>query len=195
MSSPRIPLKAKVLFVVLLALLVVLAYLSAGLINNLLEGLIGGDLQTRFGTPVVEEFLKSLGLLVLTLIYLKRVRLGFLESLEVNYMIGFLLGGLFGVLENVFTYEFFTGLRSVTSLIHALATGIIGIGFYFVISEGVKGVKKLFSTYLIAILIHSTWNNLVSIESIIPLATMAITITIIGLTTFWCSYYRYQVKK
>lgn len=195
MSSTQISLKAKVSFVISLILLVIVAYLAAGLINNLVEEVVGGDLQARFGAPIVEEFLKSLGLLVLALIYLKKARLGFLESLEFNYMIGFLLGGLFGVLENWFTYGFFTGFRSATPLIHALGTGIIGIGFYFIVSEGRKGIKKLLSTYLIAILIHSTWNNLASIQSIIPLEIMAITITITSLATFGYSYYRYQMKK
>ncbi len=67
----------------------------------------------------------------------------FLESFEANYIIGYLSGSLFGILENFFVYGFFTGFRSATPLMHGLGTGIIGIGYYFIITDSKLGALNL----------------------------------------------------
>jgi len=161
--NSRSPSRKKLLFGVLLCLLFALGFLLAGPINSFLEWLAGEEIQANLGAPIVEEILKSLGFLVLAVIYLREGRPGFLESIELDYMIGYLLGGLFGSLENYFVYGFFTGLRSVTPLLHAFGTGIIGVGYYFVIQDCKSGIKKLILAYLAAILLHSLWNTLASV--------------------------------
>lgn len=170
------------------------AIILSGSINSFFEGILGENAQASFEAPVVEELLKPLGLLLLAIVSVKKSRLKFLESIEVNYMIGFIIGGLFGFYENYSVYGFFSGFRSATPLLHAFGTGIVAIGIYFMITDGRKGVNKLVLTYIAAVSIHMLWNNVASVGSRIVLAAIAISVTIIGLAMFLYFYFRYQWK-
>lgn len=182
--NTRLSLSIRILFVIQVFSLIILGFLFAGEINSFLQEVVGSELQSNFGAPIVEEVMKSLPLLGLTGIYLRLARLDFLESIKIDYIIGYSIGGLFGILENYYVYEFFTGFRSATPLLHAFGTGIVGIGIYFVINEGRGGIKKLLLMYLAAISIHSAWNNLASIGSSFLLAILAMAVTAAGLGLF-----------
>jgi len=155
-------------------LLLISAYLSshlAGPINSFFVGILGKDVSTKFEAPFVEELLKPLGLVILAAVLLQAekrsraknrgrpIRIDWLKSMKVDYAIGYASGFIFGVLESWLIYGTFSGLRSVTPFLHATTTGIVGVGIYYVLTGGNRGIVKLIPLYFLAVLLHSAWNS------------------------------------
>lgn len=181
--------------IIIALLLITATFLAFGILtgaNGVFESILGEEIQARIEAPLLEELLKPLGLILLGIIHVKKGKIEFLESLEAVYMLGFLLGGLIGILENFFSYGFFSGFRSATPFVHALNTGIFAIGLHHIINKGTEEIKTLLSTYLVAVIIHMTWNNIGLDGPISLLRAVAIAITVGGLSSFWHALYRYQ---
>ncbi|HNT55888.1 MAG TPA: PrsW family glutamic-type intramembrane protease, partial [Anaerolineaceae bacterium] len=130
--------------------------LNLNLLNR--EGVI------RYSAPVVEELLKSL-----ILLYLVR-RIDFTYFVD-GAIYGFAAGIGFAIIEN---FSYISAAQNAalgvaisrvisTNLVHATASAVVGIGLGLARYE--RGWKKLvfgLGGYLIAILLHSFFNNMVT---------------------------------
>ncbi len=161
-------------------------FIIIGPINNFFEPFLGEYHQAIIEAPITEEILKTTGLLILASASLRLKNFEFFNSLEFGYITGYSIGILIGIFENIFSYETFSGFRVVTPFSHAIETGIVGIGIYYLASEGRKGLVKLVLTFLISISIHSIWNMVgLATPEKLPLymiQIMGTTVTVMGLT-------------
>ncbi|GEM_PF-6387306 len=141
---------------VLLAVLV--AVLPASLLAAEIHSLFHDALiRQRVEAPLVEEFLKVLGPLMLALTYRRGVRkMPWLEAGGSWYALGYLCGFLFGVVENL-GYGEFGGLRFLALFSHALGSGLVGLGLYWGFFCRRRGWGVL--AYSAAVLLHSLWNT------------------------------------
>jgi RsiW-degrading membrane proteinase PrsW (M82 family) len=137
---------------------VLVAVLPASLLAAEIHSLFPDALvRQRLEAPLVEEFLKVLGLLMLALAYRRGVRkMPWLEAEGSWYALGYVCGLLFGVVEN-FGYGEFGGLRFLALFSHALGSGLVGLGLYwgFFRRRGGWGILA----YSAAVLLHSLWNT------------------------------------
>jgi RsiW-degrading membrane proteinase PrsW (M82 family) len=156
------------------------SFVLTGIINSFFVGVLGEEVGARIEAPIVEELLKPLSLIILATMFSlanrkRLVRINWLRSMKVDYAIGYASGLIFGVLESGITYRTFSGLRAITPFFHAFNTGLVGIGIYYVLTGGKKGIAKLVPIYLLAVLLHSTWNGGSSaVQGVIGLSTMII---------------------
>jgi RsiW-degrading membrane proteinase PrsW (M82 family) len=104
--------------------------------------------------PLIEEMAKSLGVVILGR------RLG---SPRDGFLYGVAVGAGFGMLENVFynvnTLEDWwstAALRFGTILMHALASGLVGLGWYYALRRHQRG--RLLGLGLAAVALHGLWN-------------------------------------
>lgn len=174
------------LFAVLLLASVWLSYALAVGINSFFEGILGEKTQAELEAPLVEELLKPLGLIVLAAVLslanrIGSIKIGWLKSVKVCYAIGYASGLVFGVLENWLSYGTFSGFRAATPFLHALETGVVGVGIYYVFTRGKRGLARLVFLYSAAVLLHFAWNN---IESLAALRMFGASATVIGLAAF-----------
>ena len=167
-------------------LLIISAYVSSSLaanINSFFRGVLREETHARIEDPIVEELLKPLSLVILAAMFSlanrkRSVRINWLRSMKVDYAIGYASGLTFGVLESGIAYGTFSGLRAITPFLHALGTGIVGIGIYYMLARGKRGIVELIPLYFSAVLLHSAWN---SIGSQAVLAVFGLSTMIIGL--------------
>lgn len=158
--------------VLIWVILIGIAVLLAAKINSFWGNILGQGIQKKIEAPLVEEFLKSLGLVTLIFIsnkireyeFLKKIlpdteELKFLKSFEWIYLIGLASGLLFGFFENYIIYGF-EGLRLFTPFLHAFYTSFVAIGIYFAVSNGRKGIIKLIFMYFAGVSIHVLANYL-----------------------------------
>ena len=127
------------------------------------------DLQAQFSNPlVVLTLIVAVGLVVplieepaksLAVVILGR-RLG---SPRDGFLSGVAAGAGFGMLENVFynvnTLEDWwstAALRFGTILMHALASGLVGLGWYYALRRHQRG--RLLGLGLAAVALHGLWN-------------------------------------
>jgi len=167
-----------------LLIFVLLSYILAGTINSLFEGILGEKAQAELEAPFVEEFLKPLGLVVLTIVITRakrigRAGIGWLRSIKAYYAIGYASGLVFGLLENWLSYEKFSGLRAIAPFSHALGAGMVGVGIYYVLTRGKGGMGRFAFLYSVAVLLHFAWNNISDAR-----AVLGVSETIIGLAAF-----------
>lgn len=177
------------LYAVLLLASVLLSYALAGGVNSFFEGVLGEEAQGRLEAPFVEELLKPLGLVVLAAVLWRANRVGkvsvdWLKSVKVCYAIGYASGLVFGLLENLLSYEKFSDLRALTPFSHALGAGMVCVGIYYVLARGKWGLGRFAFLYSMAILLHFAWNNL---ESPAALAVLGLSEMAIGLAAFLVS--------
>ena len=104
--------------------------------------------------PLIEEAAKSLAVVILGR------RLG---SPRDGFLYGVAAGAGFGMLENVFynvnTLEDWwstAALRFGTILMHALASGLVGLGWYYALRQRRRG--RLPAFFLAAVALHGLWN-------------------------------------
>jgi hypothetical protein len=159
------------------------SFVLAGIINSFFKRVLGEDVGARIEAPIVEELLKPLSLVILAAMFSlanrkRLVKINWLRSMKVDYAIGYASGLTVGVLESGITYGTFSGVRAITPFFHAFNTGLVGIGICYVLTGGKKGLTKLIPLYLLAVLLHSTWN---SIGSQAVLAVFGLSMMIIGL--------------
>jgi RsiW-degrading membrane proteinase PrsW (M82 family) len=168
-KSLKLTRRGKALFYLVCAVLLLfsafMSYYLAGDINSFFKGVLRGETQTRIEAPIVEELLKPLGLVILAAAlsltnHKRSVRIDLLKSMNVDYVIGYTSGLVFGVLESGITYHTLSGLRAVTPFFHAFTTGMVGIGIYLVLTGGKKEIVKLIPIYIFAVFLHSTWNTI-----------------------------------
>lgn len=132
-------------------------------INSAAFGLLGpqGPRYARFGAPLVEELLKAVYLIWL----IRASRVGFLVD---SAIAGFAVGAGFAAVENVAYLELFSSdnpllwiLRGFgTAMMHGGATAIVGIvSSSLAERRGTRGVRVYVPGLLIAVTIHSTYNQ------------------------------------
>jgi RsiW-degrading membrane proteinase PrsW (M82 family) len=165
---------------------VLLSYALAVGINSFFEGILGEKTQAELEAPFAEELLKPLGLIILAIALprakrIGRAGVGWLKSIKACYAIGYASGLVFGVLENWLSYDRFSGFRAATPFLHALGTGIVGVGIYYVLTRGKRGLGRFAFLYSVAFSFHFAWNN---IESPVALAVLGASETVIGLAAF-----------
>jgi RsiW-degrading membrane proteinase PrsW (M82 family) len=142
---------------VLFLLFTVMAFCLVAEINGFFERVLGERWQAGLEAPLVEELLKPLGLYVLVALSWTKLGVDF-KSSNLCYVVGYTGGLIFGLLENQ-SYGKFTGLRSLTPFSHALGAGLVGIGVYYLLKRGRRGVSRWVSLYLLAFALHGAWNN------------------------------------
>lgn len=167
------------LFAVLLLASVLLSYSLAVGINSFFEGILGKETQAKLEAPFVEELLKPLGLVVLAITLTRAKRIGragvdWLRSIRACYAIGYASGLVFGLLENLLSYEKFSGLRALTPFSHAFGAGMVGVGIYYVLTRGKGGLGRFAFLYSIAALLHFAWNNIPAARAVLGASEMAI---------------------
>jgi RsiW-degrading membrane proteinase PrsW (M82 family) len=165
---------------------VYLAYTLAGEINSFFKGVLGEEIQKKLEAPFVEELLKPLGLLILAVVLwlanrIESVRVNWLRSIKVDYTVGYVSGLTFGLLEDWLSYGTFSGFRATTPFLHAFETGILGVGIYYVLTRGKRGLVKLIPLYFAAVSLHLAWNN---IGSPVALAVLGVSSTVVGMAAF-----------
>ena len=142
------------------------AFFLAAKINTLMLNLgwLSRENIIRFSAPLVEEILKSL-----LLLYLVR-RIDFTYFVD-GAIYGFAAGIGFAIIEN---FSYISAAQNAalgvaisrvisTNLVHATASAVVGIGLGLARYE--RGWKRLafgLGGYLIAILLHSFYNNMVT---------------------------------
>lgn len=169
---------------VILLASVLISYILAVGINSFFEGILGKETQTKLEAPFVEELLKPLGLIILAAVLwranrLGKVRIDWLKSLKVYYTIGYVSGLVFGLLENLLSYEKFSGLRGIAPFSHAFGAGMVGVGIYYVLTRGKGGLGRFAFLYSVAALLHFAWNNILAARAVLGLSE-----TVIGLAAF-----------
>ncbi len=169
---------------VLLLVSVLLSYVLAVGINSFFEGILGEKAQAELEAPFVEELLKPLGLILLAAVLwwanrIGKVRVDWLKSAKVYYTIGYVSGLVFGLLENLLSYEKFSGLRGIAPFSHAFGAGMVGVGIYYVLTRGKGGLGMFAFLYSIAALLHFAWNNILAARAVLGAFE-----TIIGLAAF-----------
>ena len=162
------------------------SFFLAGDINSFFKGILGEETQKKLEAPFVEELLKPLGLIVLATVFwsvnrLWKAGIDWLKSMKVCYAIGYASGFVIGVLENWITYKEFSGFRAATPFSHALEAGIVGVGIYYVLTLGKRGLGRFALLYSTAVLLHLAWNN---IKPSIVLAMLGVFEVVIGLAAF-----------
>jgi RsiW-degrading membrane proteinase PrsW (M82 family) len=147
-----------------------LAYLVNGtLVNN---KIVSEDFLVRFSAPLAEETLKGLFLFYLV----RRPKFTYFVD---GAIYGFACGIGFAIFEN---YEYVLGNSSIaislaisrvlsTNLIHATGSALIGIslGVWRLESSRLRFLYPI-GGWLFALIIHSTFNNIVSDDTILILA-------------------------
>jgi len=165
------------------------SFFLAGDINSFFKGILGEETQKKLEAPFVEELLKPLGLIILAAVFwsvnrLWKAGIDWLKSMKVCYAIGYASGFVIGVLENWITYKKFSGLRAATPFSHALGAGIVGVGIYYVLTRGKRGLGRFVFLYSTAVLLHLAWNN---IEFSVARAVLGLFETVIGFVAFLLS--------
>lgn len=180
------------LFLILVVVIIIVHY-AAVPINGFFENTLGESLEAKFAGPLVEEFLKSLGIITLICIYssdsLREIlpnkkEVNFLSFRNRIYLVGIISGLLFGVFEDMGGYGF-SGFRIATPFLHAIETGLVAIGIYFVVRDGKKGIIKLILIFISAFSIHSITNHLSLAGLVLHQAVLAVGATFIVFGTIW----------
>lgn len=150
-------------------------------VNNFFIDAIGYEYVTRFTAPVVEEIFKS----IILWYFVTRPRFRYLVD---GAVYGFAAGTGFAVIENFFFIRGSEGALGVAisrvltaSLMHATASGLVGIGMGRLRRTNLTGFRKygfpLFGMVL-AMLLHSVYNNAVQIDGLQPQYLLLIGIVI-----------------
>jgi len=165
---------------------ILVSFVLTGIINSFFKGVLGEWAGARIEAPIVEELLKPLSLVILAAVLSRAnrkrsVRINWLRSIKVDYAIGYASGLAFGVLESGITYGTFSGLRAITPFLHALGTGIVGIGIYYMLARGKRGIVKLIPLYFLAVFLHAAWN---AIGSQAVLTVFGLSTILIGIAAF-----------
>lgn len=128
---------------------------SAGL-HDLLKSLGAGSAFIAVSAaPLYEEAFKAVGAWA-------PLRAGWrlVRSRRWGLGCGALAGLGFGLVENLVAYPAeVLPIRTVTCLpLHVLQSALVGLGVYYALAEGRRGLVKLAALYLVAVLAHGAWN-------------------------------------
>lgn len=135
--------------------------------------------------PLVEEFAKALGLgrfrhrmleLEDGIIYGAGLGLGFAATENLVYGVTALLDGGFGDAIVTIVVRVFSSM-----LLHSGASALLGFGYGLAVLRG-RGLWSLVPYYLVAVLLHSVYNFLVSTRQLIGLAVAVIMVAYVATT-------------
>jgi len=141
------------------AALVVVSYFINGALLNVLD--IRYLTYTRYGSPLVEELLKGLAIVVL----MRHNRIGFLVDAAI---FGFAVGAGFALVENLYYLQTLENARMGTWIIRGFGTAIMhgGATAIFAVSahalteqKGPLGNVVLLPGFLVAAAVHSIFNH------------------------------------
>ena len=104
--------------------------------------------------PMIEELLKPLAVWI----FARQI-----ESPAQGFAMGLLSGGAFALIESLnasgdgsTSWPFIVGIRTMTSLLHMMASGLVGWGIVSAFRE--KRILRFFTAYFSAVAIHGLWN-------------------------------------
>lgn len=119
------------------------------------------------------------------------IKIDWIKSVKVCYAIGYASGLVFGLLENWLSYGTLSGIRAATPFLHALETGMVGVGICYVLTRGRRGLVRLFFLYSGAVLLHFDWNS----GSLAVWRVLGASGTVIGLAVFLFSLLAWRGRR
>ena len=151
-------------------------------INGIILKALNTDYEyvTTAITPITEELIKALPIVFFAFV--------FSDNREKLLSIGFSLGVVFAILENIVILLqnfssvslFWAIIRGFGSaLMHGVCTGVVGLGLHFIHQKKKLFIPGSFALLVISMTYHSVYNTLVQSEYryfgfILPLATFVI---------------------